>query len=97
MRTVCHTARVTTTFDPTTRNGHPSLLTQTVQAARPATVRAGGRIRRGVAAAARKLGPVSGSIGGLAAFTTAGFLWAVIPGCIVLGVSLVLLEWRVRG
>lgn len=46
---------------------------------------------------ASKITPVLGTLGGLGAFTTAAFLWAVIPGCLALGASLILLEWRVRG
>lgn len=48
-------------------------------------------------AAVARIAPVLGTALGLAAFTVAAFLWAVIPGCLVLGAALILLEWRVRG
>lgn len=82
---------------PSVANGHPSLLSQAVDTARPRARKARGWLRRAGRAAVARIAPVLGTMLGLAAFTVAAFLWAVIPGCLVLGAALILLEWRVRG
>ena len=96
--TVCDTPAVTARLaPPPVSNGHPSLLTQTVDVVRPRSRRVRGWLTRVGRRVVARVAPVLGTALGLAAFTVAAFLWAVIPGCLVLGVALILLEWRVRG